>query len=45
MAWLKGGLDRYGQGLVGAICIALALLVGWQGVEGLRQGGALATAG
>ncbi|MFN9624533.1 MAG: GAP family protein [Cyanobacteriota bacterium] len=43
LAWLKDGLDRFGQGLVGVICIALALLVGWQGVEGLRLGGALAT--
>jgi len=33
---MKGWLDRYGQQLVGAICIALGLLVGWQGVEGLR---------
>lgn len=45
LAWLKDGLDRYGQGLLGVICIALALLVGWQGVEGLRLGGALATVG
>jgi hypothetical protein len=42
---LKEGLDRYGQGLVGVICIALALLAGWQGVEGLRLGGAMAMAG
>jgi hypothetical protein len=36
LAWLKTWLDRYGQRLVGGICIALALLVGWQGIEGLR---------
>jgi hypothetical protein len=42
---LKGGLDRYGQGLVGGICIALALLAGWQGVEGLRLSGAMAAVG
>ena len=44
LAWMKGGLDRYGQVLVGGICIALALLAGWQGVEGLRLGGAMAAA-
>lgn len=33
---MKGWLDRYGQSLLGAICVGLALLVGWQGVEGLR---------
>ncbi|MEB3317120.1 MAG: GAP family protein [Cyanobacteriota bacterium] len=42
---MKAWLDRYGQGLVGGICIALALLVGWQGVEGLRLGGAMAMVG
>jgi hypothetical protein len=42
---LKAGLDRYGQGLVGGICIALAVLAGWQGVEGLRLGGVLASGG
>jgi predicted negative regulator of RcsB-dependent stress response len=42
---MKDWLDRYGQGLVGGICIALALLVGWQGVEGLRLGGAMAMVG
>jgi hypothetical protein len=33
---MKGVLDRYGQLLVGAICLALALVVGWQGLEGLQ---------
>jgi len=33
---MKGVLDRYGQALVGAICLALALMVGWQGLEGLQ---------
>jgi hypothetical protein len=42
LSLMKGWLDRYGQGLVGGICIALALLVGWQGVEGLRLSGAVA---
>jgi hypothetical protein len=35
---MKGWLDRYGQQLVGGICLVLALLVGWQGVDGLRLG-------
>jgi hypothetical protein len=35
---LKGWLDRYGQLVVGGVCIALALLVGWQGIEGLGAG-------
>ncbi|MEB3259058.1 MAG: GAP family protein [Cyanobacteriota bacterium] len=39
LARLKGGVDRHGQALVGGICLALALLAGWQGVEGLRLGG------
>ncbi|MFN9546941.1 MAG: GAP family protein [Cyanobacteriota bacterium] len=36
LALLKRWLDRYGQLLLGGIFIVLALLVGWQGVEGLR---------
>lgn len=36
LAGMKEWLDRHGQRLVGGICIALALLVGWQGIEGLR---------
>jgi hypothetical protein len=39
LAGLKGWLDRYGQVLLGGISILLALLVGWQGIEGLRAGG------
>lgn len=45
LSGMKAWLDRYGQGLVGGICIALALLVGWQGVEGLRLSGAVAMIG
>ncbi len=45
LSLLKRGLERYGQALVGGICIALGLLVGWQGVEGLRLSGAMAAAG
>ena len=36
LAGMKGWLDRYGQWLLGGICLVLALMVGWQGVEGLR---------
>lgn len=35
---LKAWLDRYGQRLVGVLCLMLALVVGWQGIEGLRIG-------
>jgi hypothetical protein len=40
LAKLKGLLDRFGQPLVGAICLVLALVVGWQGLEGLQSTGA-----
>jgi hypothetical protein len=36
LAAMKGWLDRYGQRLVGGICLVLALVVGWQGIEGLQ---------
>lgn len=36
LAALKQTLDRYGQRLVGGICLVLAVVVGWQGIEGLR---------
>jgi hypothetical protein len=36
LATLKGVLDRFGQPLLGALCLVLALVVGWQGVEGLQ---------
>lgn len=36
LARLKGGLDRFGRPLLGAICLVLALVVGWQGLEGLQ---------
>lgn len=36
LAILKGWLDRYGQSLLGGICLLLALVVGWQGIEGLQ---------
>ncbi|MEB3333387.1 MAG: GAP family protein [Cyanobacteriota bacterium] len=36
---MKRWLDRHGQRLVGAICVGLALLVGWQGLDGLRISG------
>lgn len=45
LAKMKGWLDRHGQRLVGAICLALALMVGWQGLEGLRISQALAAVG
>ncbi|MFN6338907.1 MAG: GAP family protein [Cyanobacteriota bacterium] len=35
---MKGWLDRYGQRLMGGVCLFLALVVGWQGVEGLHSG-------
>lgn len=33
----KAWIDRYGQWLLGGICLLLAVLVGWQGLEGLRM--------
>jgi hypothetical protein len=33
---VKGWLDHYGQRLVGGLCLVLALVVGWQGIEGLQ---------
>ena len=35
LAGMKGWLDQNGQWLLGAICLSLALMVGWQGVEDL----------
>lgn len=43
LAQLKGLLDRFGQPLVGAICLVLAVVVGWQGLEGLQSTGASTT--
>jgi hypothetical protein len=36
LARMKGVIDRFGQPLVGTICLVLALVVGWQGLEGLQ---------
>lgn len=41
---MKNWLDRYGQPLLGTICLALALVVGWQGVEGLQISQGLSSA-
>lgn len=45
LAGMKGWLDRYGQRLLGGMCLVLALLVGWQGIEGLQVSGLTAVAG
>jgi hypothetical protein len=45
LAEMNGWLDRHGQRLVGAICIGLALLVGWQGLDGLRLSGTMVEVG
>jgi hypothetical protein len=45
LAGMKGWLDRYGQRLLGGICLVLALLVGWQGIEGLQVSELMAVAG
>lgn len=36
LATMKGVIDRFGQPLVGVVCLVLALVVGWQGLEGLQ---------
>jgi len=36
LARMKSVVDRFGQPLLGAICLMLALVVGWQGLEGLQ---------
>jgi hypothetical protein len=39
LALLKSWLDRYGQRLLAGIFLCMALLVGWQGIQGLRLSG------
>jgi hypothetical protein len=36
LAKMKTVVDRFGQPLLGAIFLMLALVVGWQGLEGLQ---------
>lgn len=45
LAAMKSWLDRYGERLVGGICLLLALIVGWQGIEGLQISQASAVVG